>query len=430
MICQFAHASARCEDSTCQLATCDAGYANCDEQPENGCETDIQTDPAHCGDCGTKCRFAHASARCEDGTCALGTCDPGYGNCDGQAENGCEANLRIDLDHCGSCDKACNRDTQVCDGGTCANCDVCANGCRFSSIQEAVDAAEDDETIRVCAGTWTLTSTIVVDTNLTLIGAGTNQTILDGNDSVRVLLHGDSGLSVQPTTTVRDLTITRGRALGDGEEGWGGGIFNHGTLTLTDVAVTDNTADSGGGCRNEGTLNLVDSSVTDNSTTFGAAGIFNHGFDGNGALTLIRSRVTDNICGGDHTSGDGGGIYNYVGMVTMEESHVTGNTAHSGGGIFNLGQGNVGSAKITVKAGSTVSDNTANFGGGIRNNFGTLTLEPGSSVSGNTAGVGGGIGNDGKVTLEAADIVTDNHLADGTTVSNCAPVDTIPNCIG
>jgi hypothetical protein len=68
-----------------------------------------------------------------------------------------------------------------------------------------------------------------------------------------------------------------------------------------------------------------------------------------------------------------------------------------------------------------------------------LTLEAGSSVTGNTAGDGGGIWNytarfefdrTATAALASEDIVTDNHLTDETTVSNCAPVDTVPNCFG
>jgi len=53
--------------------------------------------------------------------------------------------------------------------------------------------------------------------------------------------------------------------------------------------------------------------------------------------------------------------------------------------------------------------------------------------------VGQGIWNDearlkydwsSTATLEADDIVTENYLTDGTRLSNCAPVDTIPHCIG
>jgi hypothetical protein len=201
--------------------------------------------------------------------------------------------------------------------------------------------------------------------------------------------------------------------------------------------------------------------VTNNTAKFGGAGIGNSGDVGSGTLTLIRSSVQDNTAGWEEWTGDGGGINNYLGTVTIEESQVTGNTAHSGGGVFNIGRGDVSSANLILKAGSTVSGNTAAFGGGISNQLGTVTLDAGSRVSGNTAQVGGGITNDGRlrleagskvtnnttqnfgggidnnhfsdhamVTLAATDIVTDNHLMDGTTVRNSTPENTIPNCIG
>jgi hypothetical protein len=377
------------------LATCDAGFANCDDQTENGCETNVQTDPTHCGDCGTKCRFAHASALCNDGTCALGACDAGYDNCDGETENGCESHLSDDLDHCGECDNPCDRDTQICDGGACADCDVCADGCPYTSIQTAIDEAESGDTIRVCAGNWVLTSTIVVDKNLTLIGAGTDETVLDGDTSVRVLQIGDVGLSVQPIVTVRDLTITRGRAEGDNEDEWGGGLFNYGTLTLNHVDVTNNTASDRGG------------------------GIFNFG-----ALTLEECRLTKN------TAMIGGGIANHLGTVTLQSSSVTDGAASLGGGIYTLGTALDGMVTLID---SSMTNNTANErGGAIYNDRSQLMLQGGSAVTGNFAQTdGAGIHNfQGTVTLETDDIVTDNTLLDGTTVSNCSPVDTIPNCIG
>ena len=61
-----------------------------------------------------------------------------------------------------------------------------------------------------------------------------------------------------------------------------------------------------------------------------------------------------------------------------------------------------------------------------------LEVEAGTLVTDNTAVTrGGGIDTIGgsTVTLAADDIVTGNTLADGST-SNCAPANTIPNCIG
>ncbi|MFN8677550.1 MAG: hypothetical protein U0Z70_14340 [Thermomicrobiales bacterium] len=91
---------------------------------------------------------------------------------------------------------------------------------------------------------------------------------------------------------------------------------------------------------------------------------------------------------------------------------------------------------VTLQAGSSVTDNAAGSGGGIYNWYGSTTLAASSSVTGNTAQAGGGIFNDPKtqypnvVTPAATDIVTLNYLLDETTVSNCAPVDTVPNCLG
>jgi hypothetical protein len=445
-----------CQDGQC-VSTCAPGLTDC-----SGNCVDLQADTANCGTCGTECSFPHATATCQDGACTLGTCDAGWDTCDGDPENGCETNLLHDLSHCGACGNACDRATQICNGsGACVACDVCADGCPFNSIQAAITAAAPGDTIRVCAGTWVLSSTLIVEKDLILVGAGDDETILDGNEAVRVLTIGGSDLVGTPIVAVRNLTITRGFATGIPENNWGGGLFNHGTLTLSNVIVTENFADFAGGIQNRGALDLVDSRVTVNTTKFSGAGIGNSGSAGSGTLTLLRSTVQDNTAGWQEWSGDGGGINNYLGTVTIEESQVTGNTAHSGGGIFNQGQGTFNSATVTLKNGSLVVDNFGHFGGGIRNGFGTVIMENGSRVEGNRAGVGGGIDNTGRVsldpgskvtgnaaetlgggidsrgsnpqsgvTLAATDIVTENYLTDGTTLSNCTPVNTIPNCIG
>ncbi len=126
----------------------------------------------------------------------------------------------------------------------------------------------------------------------------------------------------------------------------------------------------------------------------------------------------------------GGGIYNAGTLTLKDGGNVSENTAtEQGGGIVNFGT-------VTLQAGSSVTANTAGSGGGIYNWYGSTTLAAGSSVTGNTAQAGGGIFNDPNpqypnvVTLAATDIVTLNYLLDETTVSNCAPVDTIPNCLG
>ena len=76
-------------------------------------------------------------------------------------------------------------------------------------LQEAIDAADPGATLTLCAGTWNLSATVVIAEDLTLVGAGAGQTILDGGITTRVLQ-----ISAGADVTVKNLTITKGRAAG------------------------------------------------------------------------------------------------------------------------------------------------------------------------------------------------------------------------
>lgn len=111
--CSFANATASCESGTCKLAACSGSYGNCDGQESNGCETNLDTALSHCGACASACSLANAAESCVGGSCKLGACSSGYGNCDGKDSTGCETNLNTNLSHCGACGRTCS--------GTCAN---------------------------------------------------------------------------------------------------------------------------------------------------------------------------------------------------------------------------------------------------------------------------------------------------------------------
>ena len=121
-------------------------------------------------------------------------------------------------------------------------------------MHRAIEAADAEATLTLCAGTWNLTRAVVISKTLTLIGAGADATVLDGGDAVQVLQ------IASVTVTLQDLTIRKG--YGD----LGGGIVNNGTLTLRGVGVTGSLATSGGGIYNDGgTVSLqTGSSVTGN----------------------------------------------------------------------------------------------------------------------------------------------------------------------
>ncbi len=88
--CALPNATARCAAGACEVATCAEHFGNCDGNPANGCETDLRVDAAHCGSCAGACALAHAAATCVDAQCQIATCDAGFVDCDHAPSNGCE----------------------------------------------------------------------------------------------------------------------------------------------------------------------------------------------------------------------------------------------------------------------------------------------------------------------------------------------------
>jgi len=71
------------------------------------CNADLKTDVGNCGQCGKVCgNHANAYGVCKDGKCGVG-CNTGFGDCNGNADDGCEATLASDSIHCGACGHSC-----------------------------------------------------------------------------------------------------------------------------------------------------------------------------------------------------------------------------------------------------------------------------------------------------------------------------------
>ncbi|MFO0758037.1 MAG: DNRLRE domain-containing protein [Byssovorax sp.] len=105
--------------TVCYKVTCAPGFADCNGDAADGCEADLAS-PASCGGCGNTCAFAHGAAGCSAGSCTLASCDLGWGNCDGSAPNGCETDLTTSS-NCGFCGNPCSlpNATSSCATGTC-----------------------------------------------------------------------------------------------------------------------------------------------------------------------------------------------------------------------------------------------------------------------------------------------------------------------
>jgi CSLREA domain-containing protein len=190
----------------------------------------------------------------------------------------------------------------------------------------------------------------------------------------------------------------------------GGGIYNLGTLSLTNSAISDNRSGSGGGgISSSGTLSLTNSTVSGNSASGSSGG----GISSSGTLTLANTTISGN------SATDGGGINNgSTGMLTLTNTLISNNTAgFDGGGILNRGtmtlmnstvsgnsaSGSVGGGIYSLSGGvitnSTVSNNHSGLHGGGISSSSTLTLTN-STVSGNSArNAGGGIYSSGTLAL-------------------------------
>lgn len=139
--CSLSNATARCPAGVCEVASCTMGRGNCNNVASDGCETDLNTSLTHCGACGTECRLDNASTVCTGGHCNFTACTAGWGNCDGIPNSACETDLNTSLTHCGACGRACSpaNATGMCTAGVCAiarcnpgfgDCDgSAANGC-------------------------------------------------------------------------------------------------------------------------------------------------------------------------------------------------------------------------------------------------------------------------------------------------------------
>jgi|GEM_PF-2389091 len=284
-----------------------------------------------------------------------------------------------------------------------------AGSCTESTLQAAVTAVNSaGGTITFnCGGAHTITFTQQLRFDqpnrvYTLDGGGL--ITLNGNDQTR-LIYTASGKKL--TLTVRDLTLTHGRAAFDAENeraaNQGGAIYSgyENTLIIEDVEFLDNSALAERHLYHGGGALAIDttSHVTITDSVFDGNTAPNGGAINNllSVLTIERSTFTLN----ESTSSDpggGGAIYNDAGKLTILSSHILDNTAANlGGGIFSWAH-NVNGAYSgkTVIRDTVIDGNSAEHGGGLWKG-GHYVLElTRSSVTNNSAlERGGGISGTG-----------------------------------
>ena len=271
-----------------------------------------------------------------------------------------------------------------------ATLSVCASGCDFVSIQQAIYAASSGYTIEIQSQTPHTEGDIYVDRSLTLQGLGADQTIVQAAVTAGTASSGVFRTVSGATVVMQDMTIRHGVGIfkpggihilggtvtlkrvhivaNESQGGSGGAIFNLGLLTLTDSVVSDNKATtSGGAIRNSATLYVDNTTIRDNEAGDSGGGI--DAFTG-------HVEVTNSTISGNQAGLDGAGISAFLGYVEVTNSTISGNEADGdGGGVFVDINGEVRLANTTVakNVADADSDDTGS-GGGVHNNSGDLRL--------------------------------------------------------
>jgi hypothetical protein len=291
------------------------------------------------------------------------------------------------------------------------------------SLRDTITNAQSGDTIvfapSLAGQTTTLSSDqLTLNKSLDIEGPGASLLALSGNDSNRVFT-----ISAGYTITIAGLTLTHGRANGQG----GGGILNMGsTLTLANDVLSNNEAVAnssvfdasciGGAVANfSATLTVRDSTFSGNQ----ALGLKNGHIARGGAIINVQGATT-NVARSTFTNnravgGDGGKLAGSAGVtgfaasgaidnqggctLTVVDSTFTGNQAIAGSGAV----GTTGANFISVDFAS---------GGAIRNHGLSLVVS-GCSFSYNQA-IGGS-----NATL-VSDATSDVGDAEGGAILNLA----------
>ncbi len=270
------------------------------------------------------------------------------------------------------------------------------------SLRQTLASAAPGDTVQFASGlTGTLTLTsgeLNLNQNVTITGPGTSSLSISGGNNSTVF-----NVSAGVSASISGLTITEGFA---GPRGDGGDIDNTGTLSLSSVNVNLGSAELGGGLYNAGSVIITNSVFSSNTAGQLGGAILNAA---NGIITATGATFTSNstvqeaggaICNENatlsltnstltaNTSGTyGGAISNFaLGTLIINNSTLSNNTADLwGGAIFNFT-----AASLTI-TNATISNNKADdiFGGGIYNYQGTADIT-GAVLSNNTSDYGGG----------------------------------------
>ncbi len=278
------------------------------------------------------------------------------------------------------------------------------------TIQDAVTAAADGDTVLVAAGTY-VENIDLLGKAVTLISAdGPETTILDGGQAGSTITVSAPPVARAPgdgqTAVIEGFTITGGHS----EFGGGIAVIEAGVLISGNV-ISGNTAGySGGGIDLTRAVATVSGNlISSNSAVRRGGGIY----AGNSVLVFTGNEVLDNFTDDPFTSAGGGVYLDDHSTGEISNNTVAGNTSVGGGGVAirlyssalvmnNLIDGNHGirhgggiATKIysnAILVGNTITNNLGDrMGGGvyIRKMNDLILID--NEITNNSSALGGGV---------------------------------------
>lgn len=216
-------------------------------------------------------------------------------------------------------------------GSSCANPSFV--GTTDVAIQSAIDAATAGDEVRICRGTFNISTTVNVDKALTLTGVGNILPILDGGKAHRIMKVGSGA---PQTNTITGLHFRNGYV---NEDNGGASIRQDGyvTLTVTKSLFSDNvvTGAHGAGISLVADANLgLPGSFHISGSTF----VNNKAVDGAGATVVGLQNNTSTVSNStfvrNSASRGGGGVNGSFASLQISNSTFIDNSAGEGGGAF------------------------------------------------------------------------------------------------
>ena len=154
---------------------CPALMADCDG--DMVCELDVSADVRNCGGCGIRCGTGeNGTPACRSGACGF-DCEPGFEDCDGVEDNGCETTPVDDPLNCGVCGSACPASLPICLDSDCIASPFPSNG--------SEGAFEPTEDVTLSAGVHHFT-TITIPAGVRVTTDGTGVLELRATGDVRI----------------------------------------------------------------------------------------------------------------------------------------------------------------------------------------------------------------------------------------------------